>query len=63
MHPHLTTNKVENGGACTQYTSFAKTIIVFANLLDSCSPRKKSNVVLLFMKLPLMHLTKEHFVS
>lgn len=26
MHPHLTTNKVESEGACTQYTSFAKTI-------------------------------------
>ena len=26
MHPHLTTNKVENERACTQYTSFAKTI-------------------------------------
>ena len=26
MHPHLTTNKVESEGACTPYTSFAKTI-------------------------------------
>lgn len=57
MHPHLTTNKVESEGACTQYTSFAKTI------LDSYSPRKKSNVVLSLMKFTLMYLPKEHFVS